>query len=109
MNLLHETVRHKRFGSGTVTSFDGRVLVVAFESGGERSFSYPTAFGQFLTADSEAVQAEAEQAIREKQAEGASTLSRVEQDIATIRAAARKKPAPKRAPRKAPLPSKAQI
>ena len=63
MDLLHETVRHKRFGTGTVTSFDGRVLVVSFETGEDRSFSYPSAFGPFLTAENEAVQAEAERAI----------------------------------------------
>ena len=110
MDLLHETVRHRRFGSGTITSFDGRVLVVSFDGAGERSFSYPSAFGAFLTADNEAVQAEAERAIRAKEAEDATNTARVQQDIDALRAEAKKKPAAKRAPRKpAPLPSKAKI
>ena len=109
MELLHETVRHKRFGSGTITSFDGRVLVVSFGEAGERSFSYPSAFGAFLTADNEAVQAEAERAIRAKQADDASNVSRVQKDIETLRAEAKKKPAAKRALRRKSAPSKAQL
>ena len=109
MDLLHETVRHNRFGTGTVTSFDGRVLVVSFESAGERSFSYPSAFGQFLRAENAEIQAEAENAIRAKKAGDASNVDRVQHDIETLRAASKKKPAVKRAPRKAALPSKAQV
>ena len=109
MDLLHETVRHKRFGTGTVTSFDGRVLVVSFETGEDRSFSYPSAFGPFLTAENEAVQAEAENAIRLQMAHDASNVERVQQDIEALRATAKKKPAPRRAPRKPAIASKAQI
>lgn len=109
MDLLHETVRHRRFGSGTVTSFDGRVLVVSFETGEDRSFSYPSAFGPFLTAENEAVQAEAERAILLQMAQDASKVERVQQDIEALRATAKKKPAPRRAPRKPAIASKAQI
>jgi len=109
MEWLHETVRHKRFGSGTITSFDGRVLVVSFGEAGERSFSYPSAFGAFLTADNEALQAEAERAIRLKKADDASNFSRVQKDIEALRAAAKKRPETKRAPRKKAIPSKAQV
>ena len=109
MNLLHETVSHKRFGRGVVSAFDGHVVTVSFDTAGERAFSYPTAFASFLTAEDPAVQAEAEAALREKKSESASVVSRVEQDIAELRSAARKKPAVRRAPRKAGVPSKAQV
>ena len=109
MNLLHETVSHKRFGRGVVSAFDGHVVTVSFDTAGERAFSYPTAFASFLTAEDPAVQAEAEAALREKQSESASIVTRVEQDVAELRSAARKKSAPKRAPRKRAVPSKAQV
>ena len=75
MNLLHETVSHKRFGRGVVSAFDGHVVTVSFDTAGERAFSYPTAFASFLTAENPAVQGEAEAALREKKSESASVLA----------------------------------
>ena len=109
MEFIHETVRHARFGSGTITSFDGHVITVSFETAGERVFSWPTAFSQFLTADNPALQAQADALMQVKRSVSASNVTRVEQDIAAMREASRKKPAVRRAPRKAPLPSKAQL
>jgi len=109
VDLLHETVRHVRFGAGTVTSFDGRVMTVAFESAGERVFSYPAAFERFIEADNPDVQAEAEAALSERRAREAQFLSRVEQDIETLRSTARKKSAPAPRRRAPARRSKAQL
>ena len=110
MNLLNENVSHQRFGKGVVTSFDGHVVTVRFEDGVERAFSYPSAFERFLAAENPAVQAEAETALRARKTASESVLRRVEQSVAELRSAARKKPAaPRRSPRKPAAPSKAQI
>ena len=42
-------VKHKTFGTGTVTKFDGKFLTVAFENK-VSMFQYPTAFTSFLQA-----------------------------------------------------------
>jgi hypothetical protein len=109
MELLHETVRHARFGRGTITAFDGHTLAVSFEEGDEKTFSWPAAFERFLEADNPDVRSEAEALLRDKREANADNLNRIEQDIASLRAANRKPPAPKRAPRKKPIPSKARI
>ena len=96
MDLLHETVSHKRFGRGTITAFDGRVVTVLFETAGERAFSYPEAFESFLAADSPEIQSEAEAALRGKRADSQTAIDRAEQKIETLRAEARKKTAASR-------------
>ena len=108
MELLHETVEHKRFGSGTVTSFDGHALTVSFEGLGEKTFSYPSAFGQFLTARSEEVQAEAEALIRQSAEKNLEVIGRAEQEIAQLREQARHKGGTRKSAAKKPAASKAK-
>ena len=107
MDPVREIVVHERFGRGVITAFDGHCLIVSFEQGGERRFSYPSAFERFLKAENPVVQAEADDLLRRRQAEAAANAARIEEDIAALRAAARKAPsrgAP--APRKSPAPRK---
>ena len=104
MDLLHETVSHKRFGRGRIVSFDGHIVRVLFESAGERDFSYPDAFGSFLSADHPEIQFEAEAALREKKADSGANINRIEQDIEILRAAARKKTAAPKTSGKRALP-----
>ena len=54
MILENLAVRHNKFGDGSVTSFDGKYVTVAFASG-ERVFVYPDAFEKFLTVTDDGV------------------------------------------------------
>ena len=55
MELVRRQVTHRKFGAGTVTGFDGRVITVFFEQYGSRSFRYPDAFADGLRAVDEEV------------------------------------------------------
>ena len=48
MVLENLQVKHKTFGIGTVTFFDGKYLKVKFDAG-EKNFVYPDSFEKFLT------------------------------------------------------------
>lgn len=94
MELVNTSVHHSRFGSGVVTFFNGSTLKVAFQEGGEHTFSWPGAFEHFLTTDDAAVQAEALSALEKKRAEESAARKSVEEKIAALAPApARRKPA----------------
>jgi len=69
--LIHEEVRHGKFGAGTVTSHEGGYITVLFSGdAGEKRFQYPGAFSSFLTFTDPARQQEVEadiQAFTERQ------------------------------------------
>ena len=48
MTLDNLTVRHKKFGVGTIVQTDGKYMTVHFENA-EKVFVYPDAFEKFLT------------------------------------------------------------
>lgn len=75
MNIINTKVKHKTFGMGIVSAFDGKHLSVQFSSKFCK-FVYPDAFEKFLEAES----AEIQQAIRDditaqKQAEEVKRLA----------------------------------
>ena len=92
MDLLHARVEHSRFGSGTITDFDGRRLSVAFDAGGERRFVWPDAFDSFLTADDERIQAEARDALARRREEAQAALKSAEDKIAALASECRRAP-----------------
>lgn len=52
MELINEHVKHKTFGAGEITSFDGQYVTIQFPYKTSR-FTYPSAFEVFLTLDNE--------------------------------------------------------
>ncbi|MGN0802522.1 MAG: hypothetical protein ACI4MF_08015 [Candidatus Faecivicinus sp.] len=56
MELKRRQVTHRKYGSGTVTGFDGRVLTVFFDQYGSHSFRYPDIFAEELKASEPEVQ-----------------------------------------------------
>ncbi len=44
MNFKNAFVTHKRFGSGTVQSLDGKALTICFQQYGARTFRFPDIF-----------------------------------------------------------------
>ncbi len=56
MELKRRQVSHRKYGSGTVTGFNGRVLTVFFDQYGSHSFRYPDAFATELKASEPEVQ-----------------------------------------------------
>ena len=56
MNMEGLLIKHKTFGTGTVTKFDGKFLTVAFANK-VSAFQYPTAFTSFIQAADPTVQA----------------------------------------------------
>ena len=64
MDLNRKQVVHQKYGSGTVTGFDGRVLRVFFDQFGSHSFRYPEIFSEDLKAAEPEVQAFVEAELR---------------------------------------------
>ena len=50
-------VKHIAFGLGTITSFDGKCMLIAFAAG-EKKFVYPDAFEKFIKAEDPNVQSQ---------------------------------------------------
>ena len=50
MELMRATVSHRKYGMGTVTGFDGRVVTVFFDQYGAHSFRFPEIFAEDLKA-----------------------------------------------------------
>lgn len=49
MNIIHEQVKHLKFGTGTITAQDSSTITVEFvEEYGAKKFLYPSAFKSFL-------------------------------------------------------------
>ena len=75
MDLVGKKVRHKVFGTGTITAFDPATAennsgYVTFEfAAKEAKFLYPDAFGKFIVLEDEEAHAkiEDEQKIKEKE------------------------------------------
>lgn len=63
MNLLRRTVNHRKYGTGTVTGFNGDVLTVFFDQYGSHSFRFPDIFREELKATDPTVQRQAEAAL----------------------------------------------
>ncbi len=63
-----QTVHHSNFGTGTITTLDGKYLTVDFGAEvGEKTFVYPDAFAKFLTYNDEDEQRKVSELVREKQ------------------------------------------
>lgn len=67
MDWKGQRVKHPVFGAGTVSALENERITVAFAAG-EKRFSYPMAFAQFLTAESPDAQEEAQGALAQKRA-----------------------------------------
>ncbi len=86
-------VKHKTFGTGTVTKFDGKFLTVAFENK-VSMFQYPVAFTTFIQAaapaDHAAILQEIEDAkesvIAQQKAAEEAKLAEIEKQIAAANA-----------------------
>lgn len=50
MNLIGKEVKHIRFGTGTISAFDGQHISVLYGTE-ERPFTFPDAFDRFLSTD----------------------------------------------------------
>lgn len=49
MNIMHEQVKHLKFGTGTITAQDPSTVTVMFSKEyGSKKFFYPSAFKSFL-------------------------------------------------------------
>ena len=67
MKLEHSSVRHIRYGVGTVLRCDNAMITVEFAEIGEKQFVFPDVFERFLKAEDPALAAEiAEQIILKK-------------------------------------------
>ena len=64
MDLNRKQVVHQKYGPGTVTGLDGRVLRVFFDQFGSHSFRYPEVFAEALKAAQPEVQAFVEAELR---------------------------------------------
>ncbi len=68
MELIGQSVQHKTLGAGTVESSDGKYLSVRFGVG-VKTFVYPAAFRDYLTATDPALAAEIGEALAASDAE----------------------------------------
>jgi hypothetical protein len=55
MDIVNIKVKHKSFGVGTITEFDGNSITVQFENK-KSIFIYPDAFDKFITAEEPSIQ-----------------------------------------------------
>lgn len=69
MELMRRAVTHRKYGSGTVTGFDGRVLTVFFDQYGSHSFRFPGIFSEELQANDPTVQRQVEELIEAQKSE----------------------------------------
>lgn len=109
MDLVHLSVRHIRFGEGVVTAFNGKTLIVSFQDGTERTFSWPIAFERFLTSADPAVQAEVQSAIARRHEEELAVLHSVEEKIASLAPAPVKRRTTAKVSVKSPSKSSARV
>lgn len=59
MNLIHEQVKHNKFGTGSVINLSEQVIEVQFsEEYGVKMFEYPMAFGRHLVFSKDELQTE---------------------------------------------------
>ena len=56
MELMKKKVTHKKYGPGTVTGFNGRVMTVFFDQYGSHSFHFPEIFREELKASDDVLQ-----------------------------------------------------
>lgn len=61
--MVKEIVIHKKFGKGTIISFDTKNLEVEFESVGVKKFVFPTSFNGFLTFENKELQSQIQQIV----------------------------------------------
>lgn len=69
MNLEQSSVRHIRYGVGTVLRCENAMIAVAFAETGEKQFVFPDAFERFLKAEDPSLAAEIAELIILKKAE----------------------------------------
>lgn len=60
MELMRKPVSHRKYGAGTVTGFNGRVLTVFFDQYGSHSFRFPDIFREELKAGDPNIQQQVE-------------------------------------------------
>ena len=66
MNIVNESVRHRQFGSGTITEQTVTVVTVEFcEEHGTKKFLYPSAFETFLELSNSIVKQKMDEELRE--------------------------------------------
>lgn len=51
MDFKNASVKHKRFGNGTVLSLNGKTLTIRFQQYGTRTFRFPDIFQTELKTD----------------------------------------------------------
>ena len=69
MNLEQSSVRHTRYGVGTVLRCEDAMITVDFPEAGEKQFVFPDAFERFLKAEDPQQAAEITEMIILKKAE----------------------------------------
>lgn len=69
MNLEQSSVRHTRYGAGTVLRCEGAMITVSFPEAGEKQFVFPDVFERFLKAEDPLQAAEIAEMIILKKAE----------------------------------------
>ena len=69
MKLEHSSVRHVRYGVGTVLRCENAMITVEFAEIGEKQFVFPDVFERFLKAEDPALAAEITEQIILKKAE----------------------------------------
>jgi hypothetical protein len=66
MNIVNEPVRHRQFGSGTITEQTVMMVTVEFcEEHGSKKFLYPSAFETFLELSNPIVKQKMDDKLRE--------------------------------------------
>lgn len=65
MDLINKKVKHKLFGIGTITKFDGKYVTVQFAKKISK-FAYPSAFETFLNLEEKFIQSKVESLIVEQ-------------------------------------------
>lgn len=92
MDYIGKRVIHKKFGQGKVKDFkdDNTTIVISFDTGEEKQFSFPMCFKSFLTLVDGEVAADAESLVQAKEMEEAHIVqerrARVEQQhIETVK------------------------
>jgi len=88
MKLEQISVRHIRYGTGTVLRCESGMITVAFPEAGEKQFVFPDVFEKFLRAEDPDCAAEIAEAIILKKAEE-DALRREQEELHKALAASR--------------------
>ena len=94
MKIEQTSVHHARYGTGTVVTCEGSMIVVDFPEAGRKPFMFPDAFEKFLQAEDPDCAAEIASLIILKKAEEAAAKKEEEarlQALAEARAQANSK------------------